>query len=107
MRAARLVRRWAEDYRFAEAHRLVAYAHPHGVPGALAALRVAAAPLTPSPARAGAAALLETALPALVAAYVDNAERVARLVGATPVMSHAEGAAPPTSCSSSRSTPSS
>jgi hypothetical protein len=35
-------------------------------------------------ARAGAAALLDAALPPIVAAYVDNAERVAELVGAAP-----------------------
>jgi hypothetical protein len=81
--AARLLRRWAEDYRFADAHRAVACAHPHGVPGALAALRGCGAPYALT-ARAGAAALLETALPAMVAAYVDNAERVARLIGAPP-----------------------
>ena len=82
--AARLVRRWAEDYRFGEAHRAIACAHPHGVPGALAALRASGAPYALT-ARAGAAALLGTALPALCAAYVDNADRVARLIGAAPV----------------------
>jgi hypothetical protein len=81
---ARLVRRWAEDYRFAEAHRAVACAHPHGVPGALAALRACGAPYALT-ARAGAAALLGAALPALCAAYVDNAARVASLIGAAPV----------------------
>jgi len=80
---ARLLRRWAEDYRFADAHRAVAYRHPHGVPGALAALRAGLAPYALT-ARAGAAALLGTALPSVVAAYVDNAARVAALVGAEP-----------------------
>ena len=42
--AARLIRRWAEDYRFGDAHRFVAVAHAHGVPGALAALRDAGRP---------------------------------------------------------------
>jgi hypothetical protein len=81
---ARLVRRWAEDYRFADAHRAVACEHPHGVPGALTALRACGAPYALT-ARAGAAALLGAALPAVCAAYVDNADRVARLIGATPV----------------------
>jgi hypothetical protein len=80
---ARLVRRWAEDYDFSEAHRALAFAHPHGVPGALAALRTCGAPYALT-ARAGAAALLESALPSVVAAYVDNAERVAGLLGAAP-----------------------
>ena len=78
---ARLLRRWAEDYRFSEAHRFVPAWHPHGVPGALAALRDARAPYALT-GRAGAAALLGTALPGNVAAYVDNPERVARIVGA-------------------------
>ena len=73
---ARLLRRWAEDYRFADAHRFVAVAHAHGVPGALAALRDAGVPHALT-ARAGAAALMGTALPGVVAAYVDNPERVA------------------------------
>src|SRR5262249_48957411 len=81
--AGRLLGRWAEDYRFLEAHRAVAYAHPHGVPGALAALRGSGAPYALT-ARAGAAALLETALPGIVAAYTDTADRVAALVGALP-----------------------
>src|SRR5262249_1558358 len=89
--AARLLRRWAEDYRFLDAHRAVACAHPHRVPGALAALRSCGAPYALT-ARAGAAALLETALPALVAAYTDNAARVAALVGAEPVDPGASGA---------------
>jgi hypothetical protein len=84
----RLVRRWAEDYRFGEAHRFVAVAHPHGVPGALARLRDAAVPHALT-ARAGAAALSGTALPGLVAAYVDNPERVAAIIGAEPVESGA------------------
>lgn len=77
---ARLVRRWAEDYDFAEAHRALGFAHPHGVPGALAALRGCGAPYALT-GRAGAAALLDAALPPLVTAYVDNAERVAALLG--------------------------
>jgi hypothetical protein len=81
---ARLLRRWAEDYHFAEAHRFVAVAHPHGVPGALARLRDAGVPHALT-ARAGAAALSGTALPGVVAAYVDNPERVAAIVGAEPV----------------------
>jgi hypothetical protein len=81
---ARLIRRWALDYRFREAHRFVAFAHPHGVPGALARLRDAGAPYALT-ARAGAAALLETALPGTVAAYVDNPERVAAAIGAERV----------------------
>jgi hypothetical protein len=85
---ARIIRRWAEDYRFADAHRAVPCAHPHGVPGALTALRDCPAPYALT-GRAGAAALLNTALPAVVAAYVDNADRVAGLIGATPT---AEGA---------------
>jgi hypothetical protein len=84
----RLVRRWAEDYRFGEAHRFVPVAHPHGVPGALARLRDAGAPHALT-ARAGAAALSGTALPGLVAAYVDNPERVAAIIGAEPVESGA------------------
>jgi hypothetical protein len=78
---ARLLRRWAEDYRFSEAHRFVPAWHPHGVPGALAALRDARVPYALT-GRAGAAAMLGTALPGNVAAYVDNPERVARIVGA-------------------------
>jgi hypothetical protein len=78
---ARLLRRWAQDYRFGEMHRAVLHAHPHGVPGALAALRGCGAPYALT-ARAGAAALLGTALPPVVAVYVDNAERVAGLIGA-------------------------
>jgi hypothetical protein len=80
---ARLVRRWAEDYRFGDVHRALVFQHPHGVPGALAALRTCGAPYALT-ARAGAAALLGTALPSVVAAYVDNAERVAALLGAEP-----------------------
>ncbi len=80
---ARLVRRWAEDYRFGDVHRALGFQHPHGVPGALAALRTCGAPYALT-ARAGAAALLGTALPSVVAAYVDNAERVAALLGAAP-----------------------
>jgi hypothetical protein len=87
---ARLVRRWAEDYEFTEAHRALAFAHPHGVPGALAALRASGAPFALT-ARAGAAALLGTALPSVVAAYVDNAERVAALVGAAPASDDGSG----------------
>jgi hypothetical protein len=79
----RLVRRWAEDYDFAEAHRALAFSHTHGVPGALAALRAAGAPYALT-ARAGAAALLGAALPPVIAAYVDNAARVASVVGAAP-----------------------
>jgi hypothetical protein len=79
----RLIRRWAEDYHFGDAHRFVAVAHPHGVPGALAALRDARVPHALT-ARAGAAALLGTALPGIVAAYVDNPERVAGEIGAEP-----------------------
>jgi hypothetical protein len=82
---ARLVRRWAEDYDFSEAHRALPFAHPHGVPGALAALRACGAPYALT-GRAGAAALLEAALPPVVVAYVDNAERVASLVGAAPAV---------------------
>ena len=81
--AARLIRRWAEDYRFGDAHRFVPVAHAHGVPGALAALRDAGVPHALT-ARAGAAALLGTALPGIVAAYVDNPERVAAEIGAEP-----------------------
>jgi hypothetical protein len=80
---ARLVRRWAEDYDFSEAHRALAFAHPHGVPGALTALRACGAPYALT-GRAGAAALLDAALPPIVVAYVDNAERVAALLGAAP-----------------------
>jgi hypothetical protein len=78
---ARLVRRWAEDYDFAEAHRALAFAHPHGVPGALSALRACGAPYALT-GRAGAAALLDAALPSVVVAYVDDAARVAALLGA-------------------------
>jgi hypothetical protein len=78
---ARLLRRWVEDYRFAEAHRFVPVVHPHGVPGALARLRDAQVPHALT-ARAGAAALSGTALPGVVAAYVDNPERVAAILGA-------------------------
>jgi hypothetical protein len=80
---ARLLRRWADDYVFAEAHRALGFHHPHGVPGALAALRAGGAPYALT-ARAGAAALLGAALPPVVAVYVDNAARVAALVGALP-----------------------
>jgi hypothetical protein len=80
---ARLLRRWAEDYDFADAHRALAFAHPHGVPGALAALRACGAPYALT-GRTGAAALLDAALPSVVVAYVDNAARVAALVGAAP-----------------------
>jgi hypothetical protein len=79
---ARLIRRWAQDYRFSSLHRMVPVAHPHGVPGALAALRDGGVPYALT-ARAGAAALLGTALPGTVAAYVDNPERVAAAIGAT------------------------
>ena len=51
--------------------------HPHGVPGALGAPARRQIPHALT-ARAGAAALLGTALPGTVAAYVDNPERVAR-----------------------------
>ncbi|HVZ71817.1 MAG TPA: hypothetical protein VHJ20_05520 [Polyangia bacterium] len=79
---ARLVRRWAEDYRFSEAHRALPFSHPFGVPGALAALRASGAPYAVT-GRAGAAALLGAALPSTVVAYVDNAARVGALVRAT------------------------
>jgi len=85
---ARLIQRWAQDYRFAEAHRFVALAHPHGVPGALARLRDAGVPHALT-ARAAAAALSGTALPGVVAAYVDNPERVAAILGAEPAESGA------------------
>ena len=78
---ARLIRRWVEDYRFGEAHRFLPVVHPHGVPGALARLRDAQVPHALT-ARAGAAALSGTALPGVVAAYVDNPERVAAILGA-------------------------
>jgi hypothetical protein len=81
--ADRLLRRWALDYHFAEAHRFVTVAHPHGVPGALAGLRDGGIPHALT-ARAGAAALLGTALPGVVAAYVDNPERVAEVLGCEP-----------------------
>ena len=77
----RLIRRWAEDYRFGEAHRFVPVVHPHGVPGALARLRDSQVPHALT-ARAGAAALSGTALPGTAAAYVDNPERVAAILGA-------------------------
>jgi hypothetical protein len=80
---AALIRRWAEDYAFGEVHRAVSFHHPHGVPGALMALRASGAPYALT-GRAGAAALLGVALPPTVATYVDNAERVAALIGATP-----------------------
>jgi hypothetical protein len=80
---AALIRRWAEDYDFGEVHRAVSYVHPHGVPGALAALRASGAPYALT-ARAAAAALLGAALPPVVATYVDNAERVAAMIGAEP-----------------------
>ena len=85
---ARLLRRWGEDYRFAEAHRFVPVVHPYGVPGALARLRDAQVPHAVT-ARAGAAALSGTALPGVVAAYVDNPERVAAILGAEPTDSGA------------------
>ena len=78
---ARLIQRWALDYRFGEAHRFVPAVHPHGVPGALGGLRDAGVPHALT-ARAGAAALLGTALPGVVMAYVDNPERVAGILGA-------------------------
>jgi hypothetical protein len=80
---ARLIRRWADDYRFGEAHRFVPVVHPHGVPGALARLRDGEIPHALT-ARAGAAALSGTALPGVVAAYVDNPERVAAILGTDP-----------------------
>src|SRR5262245_19220942 len=80
---ARLIRRWTDDYRFDEAHRFVPVVHPYGVPGALARLRDAQVPHALT-ARAGAAALSGTALPGVVAAYVDNPERVAAILGAEP-----------------------
>jgi hypothetical protein len=79
----RLLCRWAEDYHFSEAHRFVPVVHPHGVPGALARLRDAQIPHALT-ARAGAAALRGSALPGVVAAYVDNPERVAAVLGADP-----------------------
>jgi hypothetical protein len=79
----RLIRRWALDYQFGEAHRFVSFRHPHGVPGALAALRDGGMPYALT-ARAGAAALLGTALPGAVVAYVDNPERVGAALGAEP-----------------------
>jgi hypothetical protein len=87
---ARLLRRWAEDYAFTEAHRALSFAHPHGVPGAVAALRASGAPYALT-GRVGAAALLGAALPSVVAAYVDNAERVGALLGAAPAATPADG----------------
>jgi len=81
---ARLIRRWVEDYQFSEAHRFVPVVHPHGVPGALGRLRDSQIPHALT-ARAGAAALSGTALPGTVAAYVDNPERVAAILGADPI----------------------
>jgi len=89
---ARLLRRWAEDYRFGEAHRFVPVVHPYGVPGALVRLRDAQIPHALT-ARAGAAALSGTALPGVVAAYVDNPERVATILGAEPMDSGGAGGA--------------
>jgi hypothetical protein len=80
---ARLLRRWAQDYRFSSLHRFVPLVHPHGVPGALGALRAAGVPYALT-ARAGAAALLGSALPGVAVAYVDNPERIAATIGATP-----------------------
>jgi hypothetical protein len=88
---ARLLRRWAEDYAFGEVHRALGFAHPHGVPGALAALRASGAPYALT-ARTGAAALLATALPPVVTAYVDNAGRVGSLLGAAPASDPSGGA---------------
>src|SRR5439155_20261291 len=62
----------------------VAFTHPPGVPGALAALRACGAPYALT-GRAGAAALLDAALPPVVTAYVDNAERVAAGLGVEPI----------------------
>ncbi len=80
----RLLRRWAEDYQFTDAHRFFPVVHPHGVPGALGRLRDSQVPHALT-ARAGAAALSGTALPGTVAAYVDNPERVAAILGADPI----------------------
>lgn len=90
----RLIARWAEDYRFTEAHRFVPVVHPHGVLGALGALRAAGPPHALT-GRAGAAALLGTALPAVVHAYVDNPERVARALGTEPALREAVTVAGP------------
>jgi hypothetical protein len=78
-----LIRRWAVDYRFEAANRRLAFTHPHGVPGALGRLRGETIPHAIT-ARAGAAALLGTALPGQVALYVDNPDRVARRIGLHP-----------------------
>jgi hypothetical protein len=81
---AGLLRRWAVDYHFEAANRALSCAHPHGVPGLLSRLSAAAFPYALT-ARAGAAALLDSALPPLLAVYVDNPERVARTLGVRPV----------------------
>ncbi len=75
-----LLRRWAAEYDFTRANRSLFGAHQHGVPGVLARLGGAAFPYALT-ARAGAAALLDSALPPLLTAYVDNPERVARSLG--------------------------
>ncbi|MEA2700059.1 MAG: hypothetical protein QOI66_4330 [Myxococcales bacterium] len=79
-----LLRRWAADYHYETANRALTCLHPHGVPGVLSALAASTFPYALT-GRAGAAALLDTALPPLLAAYVDNPERVARTLGARPV----------------------
>jgi hypothetical protein len=81
---AGLLRRWTVDYRFEDANRAFPCAHPHGVPATLARLAAASFPYAIT-GRAGAAALLDSALPASLTVYVDNPERVARTVGARPV----------------------
>jgi len=85
-----LLHRWAADYRFEAANRALVCVHAHGVPGVLARLGGATFPYAIT-ARAGAAAILDSALPPLVSVYVDNPERVARALSAHPVDEPAAG----------------
>jgi hypothetical protein len=78
-----LVRRWALDYRFLEANRAVLCFDVGGPRALLCRLREAQLPYAVT-GRVSAAALSNHALPVVIACYVDNPERAARLLDLRP-----------------------
>jgi hypothetical protein len=78
-----LVRRWALDYRFLEANRAVLCFDVGGPRALLCRLREAQLPYAVT-GRVSAAALSNHALPGVIACYVDNPERAARLLDLRP-----------------------
>jgi hypothetical protein len=79
-----LIRHWAAQYRFLEANRATLCLDIGGPRALLCRLRESEIPHAVT-GRASAAALLDRPLPAVVACYVDNAERAARRLDLRPV----------------------